>query len=118
MASRGPSGVRVASVRYRDIGLCVRCGTPDNLTTHHRKPRGMGGTKDPAINDLANLLTLCGSGTTGCHGWVEANRAEAKRLGFLVSQWADPAVVPVASWRGWVLVDGDVVTRVEEPAWT
>jgi hypothetical protein len=26
---------------------------------HHRKPKGMGGTFDPAIHDMDNLVALC-----------------------------------------------------------
>lgn len=44
----------------------------------------MGGTTDPRINDPRNLILLCGSGTTGCHGWVESNRRTAQRLGYLI----------------------------------
>lgn len=35
----------------------TRCRLP--LVVHHLKPRGMGGTFDPAIHDLANLVVLC-----------------------------------------------------------
>lgn len=34
-----------------------RCRLP--LVVHHRKPKGMGGTFDPAIHDLDNLVVLC-----------------------------------------------------------
>lgn len=37
-------------------------------SVHHRAKRGQGGGWSPA-----NLLAACGSGTTGCHGYVEAN---------------------------------------------
>ena len=46
----------------------------------------MGGTKELWVNQPANLVCLCGTGTTGCHGWVEANRADARDLGWLVSR--------------------------------
>ena len=51
---------------------------------HHRRSRGMGGTSNPAINLPANLLAACGSGTTGCHGFVESNRLWALDLGLLI----------------------------------
>ena len=50
---------------------CARCGkdvTYIQSSIQHRKARGMGGTNDPSINSPANLIVLCGSGTTGCHG--------------------------------------------------
>lgn len=53
-------------------------------------------------------MLLCGSGTTGCHGWVHGHPAEAYRLGLLVHSWHEPAAVPVwgAPW-GWALLDPD-----------
>lgn len=64
----------------------------------------MGGTRWPGVNLPSNLLTLCGSGTTGCHGWVEAHPAWATAHGWSVPRWqtADVATVPVWTWRGWV----------------
>jgi len=102
-----PTAATVRLVRERDLGACVRCGTTSNLTTHHRRARGMGGSRWPGINLPANLLTLCGSGTTGCHGTIESYRATARNDGYLVSQHADPADLPVFTWRGWVRIDND-----------
>lgn len=50
---------------------------------HHRKPRGMGGTSRTV--SPADGLVLCGSGTSGDHGWAEANRARAIGMGVLIS---------------------------------
>tara|TARA_R110000868_G_scaffold57162_1_gene176805 strand:+ start:3956 stop:4267 length:312 start_codon:yes stop_codon:yes gene_type:complete len=87
----------------RADNCCERCGVgvadiPASI--HHRKPRRMGGTKDPAINAAENLALLCGTGTTGCHGWVESNRAEAKGLGWLVADWESPETVPMSDLYG------------------
>lgn len=87
----------------RDGRRCVCCGAwvpgmPGSI--HHRTPRGMGGTRDPKVNLPANLLLLCGSGTTGCHGWVEANRERARELGYLVSWWEHASDIPVVYWDG------------------
>lgn len=98
------SGVR-AIVYNRDDGLCVRCGVYlseyDMATArgsiHHRKLRSQGGP-----NTAANLITLCGSGTTGCHGWVHGHPAEARNLGLIVHRIDDPASVPVLGWSGWL----------------
>ncbi|WGL50661.1 hypothetical protein P5P86_11870 [Nocardioides sp. BP30] len=61
----------------------------------------MGGTSRPETNGAANLLLLCGSGTSGCHGRIESNRAEAYDQGWLVSQRDDPREVPVSIlWCG------------------
>jgi hypothetical protein len=65
----------------------------------------MGGSRRADTNSPANLLMLCGSGTTGCHGWVEGHRAEARTAGLIVSQWDDPEAVPYRDGGGriWIL---------------
>lgn len=96
-----------AVVQGRDGG-CFVCGAFAN-NLHHRLARGAGGSKLAHVNAPANLLLLCGSGTTGCHGWVESHRAEAYEAGLLVRRNGVllPAEVPVFSrWRGrWFLLD-------------
>lgn len=47
------------------------------------------------LHEAENLLTLCGSGTTGCHGWVHAHPNRAYQLGYLVSMSDDPIGQPV-----------------------
>lgn len=108
----GPTPAVRAIVLDRDEYRCVRCGGPigflGDYSIHHRRPRGMGGTKRPESNLPANLLTLCGSGTTGCHGWVESHRIDAINAGFIVGQTIDPEAIPVETWRGpaWLSNDG------------
>jgi hypothetical protein len=87
----------------RAANCCERCGQsvldiPASI--HHRQARGMGGTRNAATNKPWNLVLLCGTGTTGCHGWVESNRAEAKKTGWLVSKWEAPETVPMADAYG------------------
>lgn len=91
-------------VYERDGHACARCGrTGDEsgrCSLHHRRARGAGGDKLGRSARPSNLLVLCGSGTTGCHGWVESHRAEAEAHGWLLRHTiADPADVPVL-WRG------------------
>lgn len=75
---------------------CERCGRyAEGGSIHHRRPRGMGGSKDPASASAANGVLLCGSGTTGCHGVVESYRATAIGVGWLVRQGVDPTTVPI-----------------------
>ena len=38
---------------------CEICGSIQGLDRHHVVPRRMGGTKDPAVHDESNLMTLC-----------------------------------------------------------
>lgn len=99
----GPSQETREAVYERDQYRCARCGR--HIATYaasiqHRKPRGMGGTKDPSINSPANLILLCGDGVRGCHGYIEQHREEAKQDGYGVAWWEDPAAVPVRYWDG------------------
>lgn len=110
----GPSAKVRAQVEARDGNRCVKCGQPvarDEDSIHHRLPRGRGGG-----NELENLLLLCGSGTSGHHGWVEKNRAASYKLGYLVESGINPADVPVIvagrGWR-WPSPDGGWLTAEE-----
>lgn len=73
-------------------------------SVHHRVPRGMGGTRAARVNQPQSLMVVDGSATTGCHGRIESDRAEALASGWLVSRYADPANVAVLIDRGsrWV----------------
>ena len=62
------------SVRASSCAVCG-AGRSAGLPAHHVLPRGRGGD-----DVTANLVALCGSGTTGCHGDVEEYRGEARRL--------------------------------------
>ena len=114
----------------RDGERCFMCRKPLRFedrgfgwSMHHRKPKGMGGTADRSLSSPANALTLCGSGTTGCHGWVEHVRARAVGMGLLISRHGvgdefDPSRVRVqrrdGSW--WLLTDNGRAVEVEEGA--
>jgi hypothetical protein len=79
-------------VLERDGHLCARCSksilnVPSSI--HHRCPRRMGGTTDPRINDPRNLVRICGTGTTGCHGMVESYRDQARIDGWLLRSLDD-----------------------------
>lgn len=107
----------VRCVIERDRGACARCGRDVThlergraWSIHHRRPRGAGGTSLAWVNLPANLVVLCGSGTTGCHGWVERERTKAFDLGLLVSKIG---VATATTTRlkhhlyGWVLLNND-----------
>jgi len=79
------------------MGCCEICGKDVNIgmvSVHHRKPRRMGGTSDPMINDISNLMLVCGSGTTGCHGALESNRSQAYQDGYLLYAGQDSRAIP------------------------
>lgn len=105
----GPSKGTLALVWSRARFACERCGVPLPpgawTSVHHRRAKGMGGDRRPGTHEPANLVLLCGSGTTGCHGHVHANPAEGRDEGFIVSRWAEPAEVGFLSPRGWLLID-------------
>lgn len=112
-----PADVR-RLVLDRDRGRCRRCGGRGG-SVHHRIPRGMGGTRWEGIHSPALLVLLCGDGTSGCHGWVESNRAAALRLGWLLSRHLfdlDPADVPLR-WddrRERLYLHHDGTTHIDE----
>lgn len=100
-----PPEIRIA-VLHRARYLCEVCGLGAASNLHHRKPRGMGGTRDDMINSPANLLGICGSGTTGCHGKIESYRRQSYDLGWLVRRWREPSEVPFLGPRDdWYLLD-------------
>lgn len=108
---------RVRELVYtRDGHDCARCARsivnyPSSI--HHRFPRRMGGTTDLRINDPRNLVRICGSGVSGCHGWVESHRAQARDEGWLLPSLDDLTVPLLTVWGGLIrlLADG---TRVDE----
>lgn len=81
-----------AIVTERDGGACVKCHRAHpvhGVNWDHRKNRGQGG-----LWAASNGQLLCGSGTTGCHGWKTQNPAAAAAEGWAVPAWADPLTYP------------------------
>ena len=61
--------------------------------------------RDDHTHCPCNGINLCGSGTTGCHGWVHSHPFEARAMGWIVSRYAVPHETPVyAAQHGWVLL--------------
>lgn len=60
---------------------------------------------------VENLLDLCGSGTTGCHGWVTEHPALARDYGWSVLSSHAPLWRPVVVLGRWSYLtrDGQVV---------
>lgn len=97
-SSEVPEDIRNA-VLERDGNACVRCGVAIHrpyYSLQHRRARGMGGSR--LLHTMANLVTLCGTGTTGCHGDVESNRDGSRALGWLVAGGVIPEEWPVMRW--------------------
>jgi hypothetical protein len=55
---------------------------------------------------MANLVLLCGSGTTGCHGYVHQHPAESYKAGFMIHRNGldTPEQVPMSTRFGLVLL--------------
>ena len=100
-------------VRERAGGLCegaiagICLGKHE--TTHHRLKRGQGGTWAPS-----NLLGLCGDGTRGCHGLIEAHPSWANDRGlWIMAGDGDPDQVAVfmrwtqTAYLGWWVLDDE-----------
>ena len=109
--SQPPRSV-IDAVDKRDEWSCVRCGVSLYAThgsRHHRKLRSQGGK-----HASDNLVLLCGSGTTGCHGWAHAHPVAARHAGLIVSAYADPVMQPVQYPDGawWLLASDGTRTRV------
>lgn len=87
--------------------FCERCCRNGSLSVHHRVKRSQGGKWT-----ASNCVLVCGSGVTGCHGWIEHHADAAAAEGFHVRPWDDPALIPLW-WRSsrWVLLrdDGEMV---------
>lgn len=97
-------------VRERSGGVCESCGAARATNFQHRKGRGQGGPWS-----AANGFDVCGSGTTGCHGYMHAHPAESYERGWSVRSHDDPAAVPVQTARGWFLLDDDGGLTAAEP---
>jgi hypothetical protein len=89
----------------RDGGRCCGCGGHAESVQH----RIHGDRTD---NRPSNLLSMCGGGTTGCHGWAESHRRLAREWGWEVSKYQRSLTTTKAAWmengplgRGWYLLD-------------
>lgn len=108
----GPDQATRDAVYSRDRG-CIVGGCTDWLQIHHRRPRGMGGTRREDSNGLAALVLVCEEH----HAWIESNRETARDRGLLVTQHQTPADVPLVRHGEWVrLTDGGGVVPAEAVA--
>jgi 5-methylcytosine-specific restriction protein A len=90
------------TIRKRADNRCEVCGSLAQYhQIHHRRPRGMGGSKDPAVGSAANGLWV----HPGCHTKIESYRDQAYMKGYLVHQSHDPAKIPVKIGMFWYLLD-------------
>lgn len=102
MSTGFPNHVRQL-IRQRSNDMCERCGQKYGTEVHHRRPRGMGGTKQADTNVASNALHLCGL----CHKIVEQSRDQAINNGWLVKQNHNPIDIPVLYRGAWMYLDDD-----------
>lgn len=89
-----------------DTLLCERCGVAGDCSLHHRRKRSQ--LPKHRLWEPSNCVMLCGDGTSGCHGWVEANPQAAHVEGYHAFSWEEPSVVPVVLWHtGLVFLDDE-----------
>lgn len=99
---------------YERDQWCRRCGRSGGpFSIHHRKGR--------RSHDLSNLVLLCGTGTTGCHGYITEHPAEAYDTGWCVHRLSDddPEQIPLTDLHGrqFFLTDtGGDITNIWEHA--
>lgn len=90
----GPDAATRALVLSRDGNACVCCGASvigEPYSLQHRKRRSQGGDNSPS-----NLVTVLGTGSTGCHERIDSRRdPEDEARGYTVRSFQDPALVPV-----------------------
>ena len=95
-------GVRF-QIFYRANYRCEKCGGLGDTfgwSVHHRVPRRMGGSRNETLHLPANLILLCGSGVSGCHGWVESYRDKARERGFLLTKVESAEEIPFIDDNG------------------
>lgn len=110
----GPDHKTRAVVLQRDGYQCARCGRPCGpgigpYSLQHRKARGVGGD-----SSAPNLVLLCGTATTQCHGEVETRHdPHDLEAGYRLESWQDPLAEGVmyferdaAGLTAWLLPDG------------
>lgn len=68
----------------RDLDRCVHCGTTDDLAIHHRKNRGMGGSKQ--LDRLDNLLVICNTYNVAMESNADV-RQQAIAYGHKLNSW-------------------------------
>lgn len=113
----------------RERERCFRCrrslrfeGRGFEWSAHHRRPRQSGGVGRPdgdlarEVSAITNCLILCGSGTTGCHGWVEKWRDIAEDIGYIVRRGINTPTgtrIQRADGTWWLLTESGLAVEVE-----
>lgn len=108
------SQTTVDLINERSGGVCEVCEAAPASNLHHRRARGMGGTR-AQIHGPEWLLHLCGTGTTGCHGYIENHPEISYSKGWKLRRTREPAISPVQLGGRWYILTPD--GRREEHHW-
>lgn len=100
-------------VAQRSHNRCEVCAA-EGTNVHHRVKAGR-------VWRPANLVRLCGSGTTGCHGRIEHHPEAAQLLGLWLPSTADAAAEPmlcrpIGWWLAWWQPDDDGMWQYDRDA--
>lgn len=91
------------AVYLRDGYACVVCGNP-GTDWHHRRSRSV---RDSHTHCTCNGVTVCWLH----HDEIHANPQHSRMVGWIVSRWATPSVIPMEARDGtWLLTcDGSKI---------
>ena len=95
---------------------CPHCGEDTELQTHHRRNRGMGGSKQ--LDRFDNLIRVCAALNYAMES--NANIAnEAKDMGWKLGQWQDfsQPVFDAINRTWWALDKDGTKTQVAPPSY-
>jgi len=99
---RDPELLRALHLEWRS---CALCGSTGKLSLHHIH-------RHPRDDVRANLVMLCGSGTTGCHGRITVNDPVVIRhLGKHLIQQRKDTIEYLGAKLGGVLAVGEWLRR-------
>lgn len=82
---------------------------------HHRRPRGMGGTRVSDSGCASNLIWVC----RACHEWIESHRESAVANGWVIVHGMErPQTLPLLYLGRWMyLTDDGLVKQFLDAPW-
>lgn len=84
------STTKARKILYERSGnVCEICGCARATNAQHRVNKSQGGSWA-----LSNLIHVCGSGSTGCHGYIHSHPERSYANGWSVRQSMNPRHMP------------------------
>ena len=76
---------------------CVFCGATSGLQIHHRRIKGMGGSRGGHVDCPCNLVVLCRL----CHDEAHNDRLWSEALGYVIPRFVEaPGELSIAQYSG------------------